>query len=32
LKKLNNDPNAIIKGLGEDDSRNKPEAKNLSLY
>ncbi len=32
FEKIRNDPNAIIKGLGQDDSRNKPKAKNLSLY
>ncbi len=26
---LRNDPNVIIRGLGEGDSRKKPEAKNL---
>ncbi len=26
---IRNDPNAIIRGLGEDDSRKKLEAKNL---
>jgi hypothetical protein len=29
FEKIRNDPNAIIRGLGEDDSRKKPEAKNL---
>jgi hypothetical protein len=27
FEKIRNDPNAIIRGLGEDDSRKKPEAK-----
>ncbi len=27
--KIRNDPNVIIRGLGEDDSWKKPEAKNL---
>ncbi len=29
FEKIRNDPKAIIRGLGEDDSRKKPEAKNL---
>jgi hypothetical protein len=29
FEKILNDPNAIIRGLGEDHSRKKPEAKNL---
>jgi hypothetical protein len=29
FEKIWNVPNAIIRGLGEDDSRKKPEAKNL---
>jgi hypothetical protein len=29
FEKLQNFPNAIIRGLGEDDSRKKPGAKNL---
>ncbi len=29
FEKLRNDPNAIIRGLGEDDSRKKPEELNL---
>jgi hypothetical protein len=29
FEKIRNDPNGIIRGLGETDSRKKPEAKNL---
>ncbi len=29
FRKIWNNPNAFIRGLGEDDSRKKPEAKNL---
>ncbi len=29
FEKIRNDPNVIIRGLGETDSRKKPEAKNL---
>jgi hypothetical protein len=29
FEKILNDPNGIIRGLGETDSRKKPEAKNL---
>ncbi len=29
FEKIRNDPNCIIRGLGETDSRKKPEAKNL---
>ncbi len=29
FEKFRNDPKAIIRGLGEDDSRETPEAKNL---
>ncbi len=29
FRKIRNDPNAIIRGLGEDDSRKKTEAKNI---
>jgi hypothetical protein len=35
FEKIRNDPNVIIRGLGEGDSCKKPEAKNLvtlSLY
>jgi hypothetical protein len=31
FKKIQNDPYAFIRGLGEDDSQKKPEAKNLTL-
>jgi hypothetical protein len=29
FENIRNDPNGIIRGLGETDSRKKPEAKNL---
>jgi hypothetical protein len=29
FENIQNDPDAIIRGLGEDDSRKKPEAKRL---